>query len=137
MPNNAYIPADGVTFERLDEEILAIHLGSGLYYSMVGTAADCWDGLVAGITVEIIANTLGRLAESEDAEGEVRSFVATLVEEKLVIPDQGQRAGSPTWTPMSMYTPPILERFGDLQDLLLIDPIHDVSEQGWPRRTGG
>ena len=35
------------------------------------------------------------------------------------------------------YLPPQLERFEDVRDLLLIDPIHQVDpELGWPRKNG-
>lgn len=30
------------------------------------------------------------------------------------------------------YRPPVLEVFADMQDLLLLDPIHDIDEVGWP-----
>ena len=30
------------------------------------------------------------------------------------------------------YTAPKLATYSDLQDLLLLDPIHDVDETGWP-----
>ena len=29
----------------------------------------------------------------------------------------------------------MFERFTDMQDLLLLDPIHDVDETGWPVRA--
>ena len=32
------------------------------------------------------------------------------------------------------YEPPILNRYDDLQNLALLDPIHDVEEAGWPNR---
>jgi hypothetical protein len=28
----------------------------------------------------------------------------------------------------------VLERYTDMQELLLLDPIHDVDESGWPHR---
>ena len=31
-----------------------------------------------------------------------------------------------------MYGLPALERFTDMEDLLLLDPVHDVEEMGWP-----
>ena len=31
------------------------------------------------------------------------------------------------------FVPPMLARFNNMSDLLLLDPIHDVDEQGWPR----
>jgi hypothetical protein len=34
------------------------------------------------------------------------------------------------------FEPPILERFDDMQELLLLDPVHEVSdEEGWPARS--
>jgi hypothetical protein len=30
----------------------------------------------------------------------------------------------------------VLERYTDMQELLLLDPIHDVDQTGWPRRKG-
>ena len=30
------------------------------------------------------------------------------------------------------YVPPVLEKFTDMQDLILLDPVHEVSERGWP-----
>jgi hypothetical protein len=29
---------------------------------------------------------------------------------------------------------PLLRKYTDMRDLLLLDPIHDVDEQGWPVR---
>jgi hypothetical protein len=30
------------------------------------------------------------------------------------------------------FAEPVIEEFDDMQGLLLLDPIHDVSEEGWP-----
>jgi hypothetical protein len=27
----------------------------------------------------------------------------------------------------------MLERYEDMQDLILLDPVHEVEEEGWPR----
>jgi hypothetical protein len=32
------------------------------------------------------------------------------------------------------FTPPALTKFTDMQDLLLLDPIHDVGSGGWPAK---
>ena len=40
---------------------------------------------------------------------------------------------SPSGPPGSAtFEAPTLDRFDDLQGLLLIDPIHDVGDAGWP-----
>ena len=30
------------------------------------------------------------------------------------------------------YTAPAVQKYDDLEDLLLLDPIHEVDEAGWP-----
>ena len=30
---------------------------------------------------------------------------------------------------------PIIEKFTDMQELLLLDPIHEVDEKGWPHQA--
>ena len=31
------------------------------------------------------------------------------------------------------FTPPKLERYTDMQEIILLDPVHKVDSQGWPR----
>jgi hypothetical protein len=35
------------------------------------------------------------------------------------------------------FIAPVLAVYTDMQDLLLLDPIHDVDEIGWPTRRDG
>ena len=30
------------------------------------------------------------------------------------------------------YSPPVLNSYTDMEELLLLDPIHDVDQAGWP-----
>jgi hypothetical protein len=34
----------------------------------------------------------------------------------------------------AVLLPPALEKFTNMQDILLLDPIHDVSDMGWPHQ---
>jgi hypothetical protein len=34
-----------------------------------------------------------------------------------------------------VFGQPVLEKFTDMADLLLLDPIHEVGEAGWPQRA--
>jgi len=41
--------------------------------------------------------------------------------------------GAPPLPAGTVFAPPVLEVYTDMQDLLLLDPIHDVDETvGWP-----
>jgi len=58
--------------------------------------------------------------------------VDELLGEELIAPGAAPAA---TQVPVitGAWVAPRLEKFTDLQTLLLLDPIHDVDEQGWPR----
>jgi len=32
------------------------------------------------------------------------------------------------------YTKPVLNVFTDMQEVIALDPVHDVSEKGWPHK---
>jgi hypothetical protein len=113
-----------------DEAIVA-NLDTGLFYSLGQSGAAVWTGLASGRTLsEIVATLAG--ADDANAGVAVARFIGELVAEGLLKP----RAASvdTMWAPRvdADFQAPTIERFDDLQALLLIDPIHDVGEQGWP-----
>jgi len=59
--------------------------------------------------------------------------VDQLVKEGLLAEGGDTDAGSlePVQPPLE-YAPPSLDKYDDLKDLLLLDPIHEVAETGWP-----
>jgi len=60
------------------------------------------------------------------------------VAESLLVPLASAPSPASTRKPSLLadapFVLPVLERYTDMQELLLIDPIHDVDETGWPRR---
>src|SRR5690606_9101409 len=115
-------------------------LGTGIYYSLRGTAAEIWRRLSAPVTISSLAEDM--CATYPAATGrigpDINAFLERLRTENLVVEDA--LAGSTVSVPPdrgSDYQPPVLERFADLQDLLLLDPIHEVGAQGWPQRPSG
>jgi hypothetical protein len=54
----------------------------------------------------------------------------------LVALEDGAPAASPLELPaseMREFQPPVLESYSDMQDILLLDPIHEVDDKaGWP-----
>ena len=126
--------------ETVDGETLIIDMVSGSYFSCVGASAAAWIALSHGATAAETARLLSatyRIATSE-AERDVEQFVATLLgDEVLVVLEEGDptNGGPPALdTPGHEYQPLRLERYTDLADLILLDPVHDVSVAGWPSR---
>jgi hypothetical protein len=75
----------------------------------------------------------------------VASFLEELEREKIIIPRTSALGNSAVPAPngetsvgaASVFAPPALEKYTDMQELLQVDPIHDVDdEQGWPKMPG-
>ena len=122
-----------VTFESFEGELLVINLGNGNYHSLRGSAVQIWPGLAAGQNVEEIAP----IWESHgDHSGAIQTFVDQLVAAELIIP-RGDKPIEVLSSPSaaSEFTTPLLENYTDMQDLLMLDPIHEVDVSGWPKQA--
>ena len=119
--------------EDFDGEIVAMHLDTGMYFSMADTAAVIWRDLAAGHSAESLVRLAGN---NKDLGNAVERFVVELVDSGLMrkaavpqLPAEPARfAGI-----VNDGALPVLEAFGDMKKLLLLDPVHEVDEKaGWP-----
>jgi len=128
-----------------DKEAAIINLKSGNYYSLDPVGAVVWAQIGAGATLgEIVEQMLARYeGDSADVRQSVERFIDALMTEELVAlasDDKAEVNGAPVRAPdhengsKLPFTPPMLERYNDMQELLLLDPIHEVDEAGWPNR---
>jgi len=128
-----------VVHETLDDETIIIDFETGTYYSLTGVAH--WV-LFLLIQEQSVAQVVDQIAACYDGEQEeidvaVRQFIVNLAAASIIVkviaPVSGTAVALPL-TPKSPFTLPQLEEHTDIQDLLLLDPIHEVSKQGWPMR---
>jgi hypothetical protein len=126
-----------VISEVIEGEIVVVHFESGCYYSIRGTGADVCRLLLAGHALqEIVINLAKHYQLSEPQIGpEVKQFVVRLVEEQLLVAvsEEAPQAG-PVELSSAPYAAPSFEKFDDMADQLLLDPIHEIGETGWPVR---
>ena len=129
-----------VVMESFGGETVLVQMKSGNYYSLQGSAPLIWDLIDQGSSVEDAGDFLlaSHAADEEEVRRSVRNLVEELVAESLIVPvpappiAAGKTPNSrATGTP---FVPPVLERYTDMQELLFLDPIHDVDESGWPHR---
>jgi hypothetical protein len=137
MRDDAYFKMNEaqVTHEIFDGEVLAVNLDTGTYYSMPGLGGLVWTWVVAGVPLRDVAKLL--LCTCRDVpvslEADIETFVSQLETHGLILPSTGAAAQAPgAPTERRPYKPLQLEVYTDMQDLLLLDPIHDVDEAGWP-----
>jgi hypothetical protein len=137
------VNAPAVIHERFDDELVAINLDTGVYHSLSGTAADAFQLLMQEATQSEVAQALAtKYAAGVDAiEAALTPFFEQLRKEDLICQvdvrtPRGplQLAGGGFDLPL---VPPTLEAYRDLQSLFLLDPVHEVGEEGWPTPAPG
>jgi len=130
-----------VVHETIEGEVVIINLDDGNYYSLDKVGADIWGFVESGATVSEIAEATTYRYEGSRAvmETAVNQLIAELQQEELIILDTAKEHESimaqvetdPEIERLS-FEAPILHKYTDMQDLLLLDPIHEVDEAGWP-----
>lgn len=128
-------PSDLVA-ETLSDETLVIDTASGVFFSLRGVACVLWSMVSeTASTAELRAAVAEHFPDVPSAGSDVDAFVAALEAEALVLEVETERAGdaAPTVAWPDAYEPPLVKKYDDMADLLLVDPIHDVAaESGWP-----
>jgi hypothetical protein len=126
-----------VVHEVFEDEVLVVNLDSGIYYSLLGPSARVWLCIQAGAS---LAETIRALSEAYEGDTALmvtalESFIHELVDENLVLP--ADEATGTSALPIASgsrkpFEPLLLQKFTDMQELLLLDPVHDVEDAGWP-----
>ena len=114
-------------------------LETGHYFSAQGSGCEVWNWLARGASPEEAALLLGRRYDLDagQASAAVEQFVASLLQHGLVSPET-RGAGAPEHAALATpgrpiaYSPPVLQVYTDMEEVLLLDPIHEVSHSGWP-----
>lgn len=131
-----------IIHEIIDGEAILVNLETGSYYSSDQVGAIIWDGIENGMAVEQIAEAVAGAYTGDAAEIQerVHAFARQLQGERLVLPGtQAHENGSHTIPTLPVDKPPFvapaLKKYTEMEDLLLLDPIHDVDDAGWPHRA--
>jgi hypothetical protein len=134
-----YITNPDVIHETIDGETIIIDLRTGTYFSLLGSGPVIWHALAGAPTLEEVeAAVEARCAPGgADLRPAVKGFLDELEREQLVaLSDDAAAdaapAGSPETGERVPFETPKLERFTDMQDIILLDPVHKVDSTGWP-----
>ena len=132
-----------VTHEIIDGEAVIINLDSGNYYSLVDVGAFIWGYFEMGSSANEIRNLVLQAFDGDASfvDQSVRELLTQLQLEDLIVPiDEagdafglGQPAPADNHDEKPLFKPPVLHKYSDMQELLLLDPIHDVDDAGWPK----
>lgn len=137
------IDANRIIYECIDHETLIIDSETGSYYVLRESASAIWQMLSQGTDIPTLLHHLAQHYALPMAELQppVQHFLDELQAAGLVtlqtsqitdaLPSVGEAPASlgPTG---ATFVAPELHSFSDMHDLLLMDPIHEVAETGWP-----
>lgn len=124
-----------VVSNSIGGEVIIINLDSGFYYSLNQTAGALWDLIIQGYSGQMIKEEListGHPFASEEDKN-IEAFIDKLIAENLIVKvDMAPHQKPDISILKSLIEPPAMERFEDMQELLVLDPIHEVGDAGWP-----
>ena len=135
------VNSPNVIQETIEDEVIIADLTRGTYYSLENVGAAVWNAAVndqKSVPEIVDALVLGYKTSRLEVEEGINEFMAQLQEEDLIVLDHSEGLGtSHTQTNISngepmIFEKPTLHKYTDMEQILLLDPIHDVDETGWP-----
>ena len=129
------VASNAVIYELLDDELILANLQVGTYYSVKESGIPIWQLLAAGCSLSFIEEKFKERYRL-DFSASILHFVTAALNEKLLIARETKNNDSPL---TSLYWPetcqePLFTAYEEMKNLLLVDPIHEVDEKGWPSR---
>jgi Coenzyme PQQ synthesis protein D (PqqD) len=134
-----------VISETVGGETIIVNLASGHYFNLQGTAVEVWQGLERGDSAETIVLELEQRFEA--GAGEIDAAVNKLLDDfvaaELIVADgNGTGSSAATRAPLHVgdrvpFVHPSFTTFTDMQDIILLDPVHEVDTRGWPHASAG
>ena len=136
------INTPNIVHELIDGEVIIVNLKQGDYYSLLHTSAEIWTEIEREqSSSQIVTQLIQNYQEEPEiiAQG-VQLFIDQLIEEGIITELAGDipenEMFSHTSGNNSIDKPPFempkLSKYTDMEDLLALDPIHEVDEMGWP-----
>jgi hypothetical protein len=130
--------SEKVIFEQIDDEIVIVNLENGHFYNLSSSGVVLWQMVQAGCTFKKMMGQLDALFNTDKSvmENDLELFLRSLIKEKLVVKlDEGETGDYVLKSGEYLeYEAPTIEVYTDIEELLLLDPIHDIDETGWPSK---
>lgn len=122
------VNTDAAAWRFVDGEAVIIHAETSAYYGLNKTASFIWESILGdGLPAREISERLGARfgVDGGTIQGEVDAFLAILVTEGLAreatesTTGAAASGGAALASAVGSYEPPRLERFGELEQLVL------------------
>ena len=133
-----------VIHQLFDREVVVVDLRNGSYYSLSESGGTAWLAFGSGgasfADVAQLLTAVYALPHDVVAR-DLQAFIAELTARDLLVacpPGTLSAATTTVATPTATYSPPEVRSYNDLQELFLLDPVHEVdAAAGWPNAAAG
>jgi hypothetical protein len=128
-----------VAAEEFDGEFVLINFARGTYFSLKHAAVDVWRQFRNGADPALVEERIReRFADTvPDAPAKLKRCIQVLIDEALLCEVGAPGPPVEDWS-SQVWAAPAVEVYSDLQDLIVLDPVHEVdATTGWPRRAAG
>lgn len=127
-----------IVYEVLNSEVIVIDFNTGNYFALIHVAKLIWQFLEKEVSAQQMVQILAGAfrCEPDIISNDLKNFLEELDRNGLIEQVEGPTMGQPPefnidgWE----YNHPNLETYTDVQNLLLLNPIHEVAEGGWPEK---
>lgn len=118
--------------EDTEGETVVINLETGSYYNLNSEASKIWQYLLKGTDIGVLKTKLKPVNSSAIDESKIDEFIEKLIAESLIA--ETEIANSLPQADIEIdFANIVIETYTDMQDMLGLDPIHEVEEEaGWP-----
>ena len=133
-----------IAFESFETEVVLVNLDTGHYYVLGGTAGVLWRLLLAGLSPDEIGEALTKCynGTADEMAAAAQAFADDLVQDTLLVSlaeaasplDSSILAELAETTAKVAFEPPSMFKYTEMENLILMDPIREVDESGWPER---
>ena len=126
-----------VSMERLAGECLLISFITGNFYNSLGSGADILTLIASRVPRQVWSDILrANYSNFNDTQSGISDFISILLLHELIKPVESLEKiefNLPPDQERKSWSSPELFIHDDLQGLMLVDPIHESGDEGWPK----
>jgi hypothetical protein len=127
-----------VVDENFGDETVIVNLETGCYFSVQGSGGAIWTSIVAGLSRSEVIDKVSKLysGDLDVISKHTAGFIDRLCDESLIEQSNdsdGALSVDPHSDHVGPFVVPSLQKYTDMEEMLQLDPIHEVDEMGWPQ----
>jgi len=130
------IDVEQIISEKIEDDTVVINLETGCYYNLNNSASFIFSFFEGGNSKKLLLQKYQDTFKIDEktAIKDINEIISYLIDKKLIIETSSSNNTSQNVSVLYKYIKPVIDEFSDMQEMLLLDPIHEVKAEGWPHK---